>query len=118
MMRWFAAIILLAMFLGGCAQGDLLRETIKVRGAKIADQGLADAMWVTCYAASVGAVVRKFGRTVEDAETYRAFCDGAPAVLLRPKFLGDARPRSMIKGPKTSRSPCGAFRRRPRRPTG
>ena len=80
---WLPLALLLA--LTGCGltpQGDLVRGVIKVRGAAIADQGLTNAEWFVCEAATIGSVKRKYGRTTEDADTYRKFCPGGVDVDL------------------------------------
>jgi hypothetical protein len=77
-LRWPPGIFILALFLGGCEYipgGDLIKTALQVRGAKIADEVLEDARWVTCNAASVGSIKREYGRTVEDAQIYIAYCN-------------------------------------------
>ena len=73
-----AGLLLGAIFLGGCTAG------IKERGAIISDKGLEDAAWYICAVSPVGAVKRKFGRTAEEAETYRAFCHGSGTATANP----------------------------------
>ncbi len=63
----------LALLLGGCATA---RDVAKQKGAQAADSALLDAEWLVCKATSIGAVKRRYGQTVESAETYRRFCDG------------------------------------------
>ena len=72
-----AGLLLGAVLLSGCTAA-------KDRGAAIADKGLEDAEWYICKASPVGAVKRRFGRTVEEAETYRAFCNGSGAAAANP----------------------------------
>ncbi len=74
-MRSLIAISLLVL-LAACSTLDTARDVVKQKGAQAADQGLTDAEWVVCKASPVGAVKRRYGLTVESAETYRRFCDG------------------------------------------
>ncbi len=65
------------LFLGGCGltqQGDFFRAAIKDRGASIMDEGLLNAEWYLCFAASKGSVQRRYGRTQATADAYNAFC--------------------------------------------
>ena len=66
----------LLLLLGACSTIDAARETVKLKGAEAADQGLLDAEWYVCKVARVGAVKRRYGQTVETAQTYRQFCEG------------------------------------------
>ena len=88
-LRWPPGILVLVLvrLLGGCEYipgWDLLKTTLQVRGAEIADDVIDDARWVTCNAASVGSVKREYGRTVADAEAYRAFCNMQGDPLANP----------------------------------
>lgn len=79
-------VLALALLLGACATADTAREVVKLKGAQAADQGLTDAEWLVCNAAPVGAVKRRYGQTVERADTYRDFCDGdGQASVVAPK---------------------------------
>ena len=68
--------ILALALLGGCATLDTARDVVKQKGAQAADTALLDAEWLVCKATSIGAVKRRYGQTMETAETYRRFCDG------------------------------------------
>ena len=65
-------VIILVLLLGGCETTD----AVKGKGATFADRGLTEAEWLVCNAASIGSVKRRYGQTVERANTYKAFCDG------------------------------------------
>ena len=65
-----------AFFLSGCETVDTTRTLIKQKGATTADQGLIDAEWLVCNAASIGSVNRRYGQTIERADTYKDFCHG------------------------------------------
>lgn len=78
-------ILLAGALLAGCT--DATRSIIATRGAQAADQTLESAEWVMCHAASIGSIKRRYGRTTETAEAYRALCDvtGAPDVVGGPE---------------------------------
>ncbi len=40
-----------------------------------ADKVLTNAEWVVCNLTSVGAIKRRYGQTIERANTYKDFCD-------------------------------------------
>lgn len=73
---FFKPIVLL-LLLTGCG----LTGTLATKGAAIADTALADAKWFTCKGATVGSIMRAYGRTMEDAEVYRRFCYGTAAPM-------------------------------------
>ncbi|HEX9770165.1 MAG TPA: hypothetical protein VGA50_13415 [Kiloniellales bacterium] len=62
--------------------GTRARDLVKSEGARAYDEGLANAEFFLCRAASVGSVQRRYGRTPETAEALRVLCvgDGAAAV--------------------------------------
>ncbi len=66
-----AAVFLL---LGAC--GSVYSSTVVDKAASSADDVLLAAEWTACYGASVGAVKRKYGQSVERAEAYKNYCDG------------------------------------------
>ena len=73
-----SALILLA----GCGftpQGDAARAAIREGGAQAFDEGLVNAEWFICQAASVGSIKRRYGISAEKAEAYNALCDNASA---------------------------------------
>ena len=66
-----------ALLLAGCGftpQGDMIRAAAKTGGAQIMDEGLNNAEWYICQAASIGAVRRHYGKPGL-AEAYRTLCD-------------------------------------------
>ena len=86
--RMFSVVGLLlgAISLGGCEAADTARALIKQKGAATADQGLTDAEWLLCNASSIGSVNRRYGQTVERADTYKDFCHGdGRANVVAPK---------------------------------
>lgn len=79
-------LLLGVISLGGCEAVDTAREVVKQKGAKIADGILTDAEWVLCKEASIGSIKRRYGKTVESANTYKDFCDGdGRANVVSPK---------------------------------
>lgn len=77
----------LAATLAACGfteTGTRVRELVKSEGARAYDEGLANAEFFVCRAASVGSVQRRYGRTAETAEAWRVLClgDGSAAVDL------------------------------------
>lgn len=63
--------------LTGCGfttSGDVIRTTISKKGAEVMDQGLVNAEWFMCNAASVGAVQRRYGGSPELADAYETLC--------------------------------------------
>ena len=66
-----------ALLLAGCGftpQGDMIRAAVKAGGAQVMDEGLNNAEWYICQAASIGAVRRHYGKPGL-AEAYRTLCD-------------------------------------------
>ncbi len=79
------AIVFLSVLvvLGGCGftlQGNALRAAVKAGGAQAMDEGLNNAEWYICQAASIGAVRRHYGKPGL-AEAYRTLCDQTGADL-------------------------------------
>ena len=85
-MNWWKPIIVVAaVLLGGCGitpQGDIIREAVLSRGAEAFDTGLASAEAYICTIASVGSVMRRYGRTQDTANAWRAICLGHAGVDL------------------------------------
>jgi len=76
------AIALLA--LGACGQtpqGSLIRDVVQTRGAEIYDEGLENAEFFICRAASVGAVMRRYGSSVDRAQAWRTLCVADPDAI-------------------------------------
>jgi len=87
-MRALLCASAIALALGGCGftgTGDSVRQGVATKGAQAYDEGLANSVWFICNAASIGSVKRRWGRTQEDANAYKAICDGADGVdILEP----------------------------------
>ena len=77
--------LVLALLLAGCGftgQGDFVREQISERGAQAMDEGLVNAEWFLCNAASIGSIKRRYGVSDDRAETYSELC--GEVSVLRP----------------------------------
>lgn len=75
------------LVLAGCGltpQSEFVRGQIAEQGAAAYDQGLADAEWFICNAASVGAVKRRYAVSEAKAESYRKLCEQGEAPILTP----------------------------------
>lgn len=80
-------LITALLFLGACTEFTATKKAVAVKGAELSDSALVDAEWWVCYAASIGSVKRRYGATVERADTYKDFCygDGEANVVEPPK---------------------------------
>ena len=92
-----AAAAGLAVLLAACGfteAGGLARGFVASEGARAYDEGLANAEFFLCRAASVGSVQRRYGRSTETAQAWRTLCagDGAAAleVIRAPEDAGAA----------------------------
>ena len=64
---------LLALFLSSCgftSSGDRVRDAAKQYGAQAMDEGLANAEFFICRAASVGSVYRRYARDKQTAAAW------------------------------------------------
>jgi len=81
-----ACVLPLALFLAGCGfttTGDRVRDATKQYGAQAMDEGLANAEFFICRAASVGSVYRRYGRSKETAQAWKTLClDNPEAIIL------------------------------------
>lgn len=83
------ALACLSLTLGGCgftSYGDIARDVASEKGAQAMDEGLVNAEWFICNAASIGSVKRRYGRTMESAQAYNAICGltGESAIVTEP----------------------------------
>ena len=77
MTRNLFALPLLILLLGGCGftpYGDFARGAVTEYGAQAMDEGLVNAEFFVCRAASVGSVVRRYGKSAETAEAWKTLC--------------------------------------------
>ena len=85
----------LALLLAGCGitpQGDAVRSAVQAKGAEVYDEGLANSEFFICRAASVGSVMRRYGRSRDLADAWRTLCEGADdaSILAPPEAESDA----------------------------
>ena len=67
--------LLLALFLSGCGFtpfGDTIRSAVKDYGAQAYDEGLENSEFYICKVASIGSILRRYGRS--KAEAWKALC--------------------------------------------
>ena len=87
-MKRYLMLTLTALLLGGCGitpQGDAIREAVLSRGAQAYDTGLESAEDYICTIASVGSVMRRYGRSQTTANAWRDICFGQEGGdLIRP----------------------------------
>ena len=80
-MRNLIFALLLALPLAACGftqAGDFARDAVADYGAQAMDEGLVNAEFFVCQAASVGSVMRRYGASAEKAEAWRALCQRDP----------------------------------------
>lgn len=77
-------VLVLLVALSGCGvtrEGTLIRDAVKTEGAKAYDEGMANAMWYICRAASVGSVLRWVGSDAVREAAWRGMCVESKADL-------------------------------------
>ena len=80
-----ACVLSLALFLASCGfttTGDRVRDAAQQYGAQAMDEGLANAEFFICRAASVGSVYRRYGRSKETAEAWKTLCLHNPDAII------------------------------------
>ena len=80
---YLTAVLLLA----GCgftSTGDRIRTGVAEEGAAAYDSGLETAEFFQCRAASVGSVIRRYGKSEELAAAWRTICFGEQAPVIIP----------------------------------
>lgn len=81
MRKVFAVSVLLGLSACGFTpQGEAFRQEVSQRGAQAFDQGLENAEWFICQAASVGSIKRRYGRDQEAADAWQKLCEGEEGV--------------------------------------
>ena len=85
------ALLLVLTACGFTETGAALRDAVTVKAAEAYDEGLANAELFICRAASVGSVQRRYGRSRDLAEAWRALCFGDPEAGL---LIGPASDRT------------------------
>ena len=77
----FVVAPMMLVALAGCGftgAGNFARDAVADYGAQAMDEGLVNAEFFVCQAASVGSVMRRYGASVEKAEAWRALCHRDP----------------------------------------
>ncbi len=72
-----AVLLVAALALANCGltpQGDFIRGLVEDKGAQVFDEGLSNAEWFVCEAASIGSVKRRYGTSSKRIDTYNDFC--------------------------------------------
>lgn len=69
-----AVLFLLFGLMTGCAEMSAVRAGVATHGGQAMDQALGDAKWVTCNAASIGALERELGGDPERIAGWVLFC--------------------------------------------
>ena len=70
-------IVLASLLLASCGftpQGDLVRGVVREKGAQAYDEGVVNAEFFLCQAASVGSIRRRYGGSREMMEAYQKLC--------------------------------------------
>lgn len=75
-------LILIAMFLGGCAEFTAGRSAVLDVGTVVNDEALMSAEMVICRAVSIGAIERRYMRSQEDWDLWNRLCRGNRALGL------------------------------------
>lgn len=80
------ALGLMTLALGGCAAVDGARMQLAREGAALMDRAVDDAKWVTCQAASIGALERELAGDRARIMGWMLYCGkaGSAAVLQPP----------------------------------
>ena len=88
MLKWIP-VLGLVLFMGACgftSRGDALRAAFAGTAAQAMDEGLINAEFFMCKAASVGSIQRRYGQSEDLADAWRTLClpdrDNAPIPLV------------------------------------
>ena len=71
------------LFVAGCgftSEGDAARAFVKQYGEQAFDEGLINSEWFICRAASIGSILRRYGKSADLAAAWRKLCLGDPEV--------------------------------------
>lgn len=68
------ALILMALFLSGCASWETLQAGVAIQGARAADEALQVHEWGICEAATVGSWKRRYGQDPDKADAWAKLC--------------------------------------------
>ena len=68
-------MISIALMLAGCAELQVAKQTVKVGGAKLADDSLQTKLWSLCNASSYGSVKRWVGTNQDLGNALKTICN-------------------------------------------
>jgi hypothetical protein len=77
-------VLLLLTLLVACAPYPTYSAVVAQKGAEISDQELVTARWLTCEAATVGAIRRKYANDPTGLEAWRSFCSLRESANIAP----------------------------------
>ncbi len=77
-----AGIGMLTCACGLTPQGDVIRAAVSEKGALAMDEGLTNAEWFLCQAASVGSVKRRYGSSPERSKAYTDLCNATSTMTV------------------------------------
>ncbi|MCG8607892.1 hypothetical protein MJD09_23265 [bacterium] len=77
-----AGLGLLTCACGLTPQGDVIRSAVSGKGAAAMDEGLTNAEWFLCQAASVGSVKRRYGSSPERSKAYMDLCNATSTLTV------------------------------------
>lgn len=80
-----ALVIGLGMLTCACGltpQAETIRGAVSDKGARAMDEGLTNAEWFICQAASVGSVKRRYGSSPERSKAYLDLCNAGSAAMV------------------------------------
>ena len=77
-----AGLGMLTCACGLTPQGDIIRATAAEKGALAMDEGLTNAEWFLCQAASVGSVKRRYGISPARSKAYADLCSAASETIV------------------------------------
>ena len=67
----------LVLFLGACGltpQGTTVRWAVQTKGSEVADAALDNSVWYTCKGATVGSIIREFGKSDDLWDAWKTIC--------------------------------------------
>ena len=68
------SILLLMVFLSGCASYNAATGIVRTQGAAVADKEMDAAIFLLCRGVTIGAWVRRFGENQTSAEAWGVLC--------------------------------------------
>lgn len=72
-------LVLMMLFLAGCAELNAAKAGVAVHGARASDTELEVAEWGVCQAPTMGAWQRRYGNKPDKIDGWRKLCAKEPA---------------------------------------